>query len=79
MLDRDVVKDFLKEEFEDQEIKVPKDVKMKELVETFCLFVEDDYYEWLSDNYKSFFEGSDWAWIREKIRKYRNEYKDNYV
>jgi len=25
------------------------------LVETFCKYVEDDYYEWLKDNFKSFF------------------------
>jgi hypothetical protein len=28
------------------------------------------YYEWLKDNFKSFFEHgeTDWEWIREKIR-----------
>jgi hypothetical protein len=35
-----------------------------------CQYVEDDYYEWLKDNFKSFFgDGElDWEWIREKIR-----------
>ncbi len=29
-----------------------------------------DYYEWLRDNFKSFFDhgNPDWDWIREKIR-----------
>jgi hypothetical protein len=40
------------------------------LVEAFCQYVEGDYYEWLKDNFKSFFgDGElDWEWIRGKIR-----------
>jgi len=32
--------------------------------------VEDDYYEWLKDNFKSFFDhgNPDWEWIRERAR-----------
>ena len=39
-------------------------------METFCQYVEDDYYEWLKDNFKSFFEHGepDWDWIRGKVR-----------
>jgi len=39
-------------------------------VEAFCQYVEDDYYQWLKDNFKSFFEHGepDWEWMREKIR-----------
>jgi len=31
--------------------------------------VEDDYYKWLKDNFKSFFNhgNPDWEWIRERI------------
>jgi len=31
--------------------------------------VEDDYYEWLKDNFKPFFDhgNPDWEWIRERI------------
>jgi len=36
----------------------------------FCQYVEDDYYEWLKDNFKSFFDhgNPDWEWIKEKIK-----------
>ncbi len=73
MLDRKVVKGFLKEELEDLEI--PKDISFDELVETFCKYTEDDYYEWLKDNYHSFFYSSpqnnpDWDWIGERIEHY---------
>jgi hypothetical protein len=71
MLDRDVVQEFLEERLEEVEIKLPKDIKMEDLTEVFCLYTEDDYYEWLKDNYKSFFEGMDWNWIRERIKQTR--------
>jgi hypothetical protein len=78
MLDRAVVREFLKENFEEREIKVPKGIKMNELTEAFCLFVEDDYYEWLNDNYKSFFSGLNWDRIKEKIKKYKETHKQNF-
>jgi len=67
MLDRDVVKEFLDREFEDTE--VPEDIDRNKLVEAFCDYVEDDYYEWLKDNFKSFFNHGDpdWEWVRERI------------
>ena len=68
MLDRQVVKEFLQEEFEDAGIDIPKGISKKSLVETFCEYVEDDYYEWLKDNYKSFFIHHDWEWIRGRIK-----------
>lgn len=71
MLDRDVVQEFLEEKLEEEEIKIPKDIKREDLTEAFCNYVEDDYYEWLKDNYKSFFEGIDWSWIRERIKQTR--------
>ena len=72
MLDRTVVKEFLEEELEEREISIPSDITEDKLVETFCQFTEGDYYEWLKDNFKSFFEhgNPDWDWIREKIKKY---------
>ena len=79
MLDRSVVSDFLRENFEEEDIRIPKDVKMKDLVEVFCLYVEDDCYEWLKDNYDNFFRGLDWAWIRGRTKNYKNEYKENFV
>lgn len=67
MLDRDVVAEFLHCALEDME--VPEDIDRAKLVEAFCQYVENDYYEWLKDNFKSFFNPGDpdWKWIRERI------------
>lgn len=75
MLDRGVVREFLHNRFEETEIEVPNDIPEHVLVETFCRYVEDDYYEWLSDNFKSFFEHGDpdWPWIRERIDSYARD------
>lgn len=43
MLDRKVVGKFLDEELEEMEI--PKDIFKEAVAETFCLYVDDDYYE----------------------------------
>lgn len=73
MLDREVVKDFLEEELEG--IKIPKDISKKILIETFCKYAEDDYYEWLKDNFKSFFNhgNPDWKGIEERIKHYSKD------
>jgi len=62
MLDRQVV--------EEGDREIPEDIPKDKLVEAFCQYVEDDYYEWLKDNFKSFFNHSDpdWDWIRDKIK-----------
>jgi len=69
VLDRKVVREFLGEEFE--EMDIPKDITEKALLEAFCKYIEDDYYEWLKDNFKSFFNCGkpDWQWIRQRIKK----------
>jgi len=68
VLDRGVVKEFLGCQLEGLEI--PEDISREALVEAFCQYTEDDYYEWLKDNFKSFFNhgNPDWDWVREKIR-----------
>jgi hypothetical protein len=68
MLDRDVVEEFLDCELEG--IEIPEDIPKEQLVEAFCQYIEDDYYEWLKDNFKSFFDhgNPDWEWIRKKIK-----------
>ncbi len=68
MLDREVIKEFLDDKLED--LEVPKDISKDALVEAFCQYTEDDYYEWLKDNFKSFFNHSnpDWDWIRDRIK-----------
>jgi hypothetical protein len=70
MLDRGVVEEFLDCKLKELKIKIPRDIKKEALVEAFCQYMEDDYYEWLKDNFKSFFEQgeTDWEWIRKKIR-----------
>lgn len=67
MLDRKVVREFLDEELEGME--TPEDISKEALAEVFCKYVEDDYYEWLKDNFKSFFNygNPDWQWVRERI------------
>jgi hypothetical protein len=72
MLDTGAVKEFLDGRFEDLEIAIPKDITEDVLVGTFCKYVEDDYYEWLKDNFKSFFNHGDpdWVWIKERIENY---------
>ena len=70
MLDRDAVEEFLDSEFEDMELEIPEDISKEQLVEAFCQYVENDYYDWLKDNFKSFFDhgNPDWEWIRKKIK-----------
>ncbi|MCX6748664.1 MAG: hypothetical protein NT076_03595, partial [Candidatus Pacearchaeota archaeon] len=70
MLDRKVAREFLEEELEEMEIS--RDISKEALVEAFCKYVEDDYYKWPKDNFKSFFNYGkpDWQWIRERIEKH---------
>jgi len=77
MLDRDVVEEFLDCEFEDIELEIPAGISKEELVGAFCQYVEDDYYEWLKDNFKAFFNHGDpdWEWIREKVKVLAPEHK----
>jgi len=75
MLDRAVVEEFLDDKFEDMELEIPDAIEKEALVEAFCQYVEDDYYEWIKDNLKSFFEhgNPDWDWIRGRIDHYTKE------
>lgn len=77
MLDRDVVVELLDCKFEDLELEIPEDIDKEALVEAFCQYTEDDYYEWLKDNFKSFFNHGDpdWKWIRNKIKTLTVEHK----
>ena len=73
MLDREAVRDFLKDKSKAIFKNKPKDISEKILVETFCRYIEADYYEWFKDNFKSFFNyGSpDWNWIKDRIENYK--------
>ena len=72
MLDRDVIEEFLDDEISESEMKIPRSIKKEALVETFCKYVEDDYYEWIKDNVKSFFNHGDpdWDWVKGRIDYY---------
>ena len=72
MLDRKVVRELLDEELE--EVEIPKDISKEAIVEAFCKYVEDDYYEWLKQNFKSFFNYGkpDWQWVRQRIKKHED-------
>jgi len=70
MIDRQVVKELIEDEFKDMGTEIPSDISKDVLVETFCRYTEDDYYEWLKDNFKSFFIYNDWDWIKMKIEHY---------
>lgn len=72
MLDREVVKEYISEEFTYLKIDMPDKLDIDSLTETFCRYAEDDLYEWLKDNFKSFFGHSqpDWNRIRKKIEEY---------
>jgi len=73
MLDRKIVEEYLGDEFEDSDWEIPADISKSTLVETFCLYVEDDLGEWLNDNFKSFFNHGDidWDWIRDRVKHYQ--------
>lgn len=70
MLDRTVVEGFLDCRFKELKIRIPKDIRKEALVEAFCQYVEDDYYEWLKDNFESFIGDGEinWERIRARIR-----------
>jgi hypothetical protein len=74
MLDRAVVEKFLLEETKDAQIHIPKRINRRKLVEAFCRFTEEDYYEWLKDNFKSFFNHGDpdWDWIEKYFQKWND-------
>lgn len=69
MLDQGVVEEFLADTLADAKIDIPEDISMSDLTKAFCEYTENDYYEWLKDNFKSFFD-HDWDWIRDKIKEY---------
>jgi hypothetical protein len=73
LLDRKVVEEFLEDELEG--ISIPEFIKKEELVEAFCQFTEDDYYEWLKDNFKTFFNhyDPDWTWIKNYIKDHKDQ------
>ena len=75
MLDRGVIEQLLDWECEGLDLDIPEDIPREAVIEAFCQYTEEDYYEWLKDNFKSFFDHGDpdWGWIRKKIKKPNEE------
>lgn len=74
MLNKQAVKEFLKEDLED--IEIPKNISLDDLADVFIEYCENDYYEWLKDNANSFFSGNngiDWNSIDKKIQKKKKQ------
>jgi hypothetical protein len=71
MLDSKVVEEFVLEEMKDTDTDIPQRINKEELVKAFCQFVEEDYYEWLRDNFNSFFNhgNPDWDWVEKYVQK----------
>ena len=69
MLDRDSVEEFLDSEIAYMELEIPHDIPKAVLVDAFCAYIEAEYFEWLRENFTSFFNDGDpdWDWIREQI------------
>ncbi len=69
MLDREVVKEFLVGQFEDGDL-IPEGIDLAKLAEDFSIYVENDYYEWLQDNFKSYFyqTGFDWNNVKDRLK-----------
>jgi hypothetical protein len=68
MLDRAVIEEFLDYQLGNYDLEIPTTIPKETLVEVFCQYVEDDYYEWLKDNFKTFFNHGNphWGWIKVK-------------
>ncbi len=70
MLDREVIEELFDWEFEDLDLEIPDDIPREAVIEAFCQYVEEDHYEWLKNNLRSFFDHSNPVWNRiiEKLR-----------
>jgi len=70
MLDRGIIEQLLDWEFEDLDLGIAEDIPREAVIEAFCQYAEEDYYEWLKDNLRSFLDygNPDWNQIIEKIR-----------
>jgi hypothetical protein len=71
MPDRKVMEEFVLKEIENTNIDVPQRINKKALAKAFCQFVEEDYCEWLRDNFNSFFRhgNPDWNWIEKYVQE----------
>lgn len=63
-IDREVIAEFLEEKLNGD---IPEDVSIDDLTCIFAEYVENDFYEWLKDNFKSFFNSYSWMDIKKLI------------
>ena len=72
MLDRDTIEDFLDQEMDYMGLEIPQDIPKAALIDAFWGYIENDYYEWLSENFRVFFNDGepDWDWIRDQVSDY---------
>ena len=70
MLDRTIIEQLLDWEFEGLHWEIPEYISREALLEAFYQYADDDHYEWLKDNLRSFFDhdNPDWNRIRERIK-----------
>lgn len=75
MLNEAVVEGFLDCRFEDMELEFPRIYPNNALVGIFCQYVEGNYYEWLKDRIKSFFDHGehDWEWVKKRVNMISKE------
>lgn len=71
MLSYKAIENFLRQALED--VEIPGDISVEDLVIAFKRYCEQDSYEWLRDNFKSFFNHGDPDWT--EIRRIINEGK----
>lgn len=67
-LGKEFLIEYLREELEDDEMELPDDISLDDLADAFMDYLEVDIYDWLRENYRSFFKDHDWDWVRERIR-----------
>ncbi|MBI4301552.1 MAG: hypothetical protein HY664_03000 [Chloroflexi bacterium] len=68
IIDELFIRDYLRERLEDDEIELPDGVSLDDLADDFMEYIEIDIYEWLRDNYRSFFRDFDWEPVSKKAK-----------
>ena len=71
MFDREIIEELFDWEFEDMNLEIPNDIPREAIIEAFYQYVEEDHYEWLKNNLRSFFDHGNPVWNRliEKLRE----------
>lgn len=78
VIERAIIKEFLNGYFTYLGLERPAGISEDAFVECFCEYVENDYYEWFNDNFRSFFDtgypynfqNPDWDMIRKMVKNH---------